>query len=303
VAVAAVILLWVMSGRVLEGSLSVPEFIVFFMYVFVFVKPLSGAAGVYGATLRTWGSAVRIIESLAEPAEPDTGSEVEAFKTAVKFADVAFAYRGRPGVFQHLSLQFKRGQTTAILGANGAGKSTILRLLLRFVEPKSGQITIDGVPYTSLSSKSLRKLFGIVPQEMTLLSGSIYENIALGARRADMESVVRAARQAQADAFINSLPDGYETVVGEGGVLLSGGQRQRIALARALLGDAPILVLDEATSMLDKDAEADFFEDFRGAFANLTVIVISHSLADLTFAHQVVRIEGGGAVVVDSSVG
>jgi len=294
-----VLMLWAMSGRVLEGQLSAPDFLVFFMYAFVFTGPLSMLAGVYGATNLTWGSATRLVDLLNEPHEAVTGAPVRSFERGLRLEGVDFAYRGRPTVLQDFSLELARGAVTVVLGPNGAGKSTLLKLLLGFLSPTRGSLRVDQQDYADIARGELRRLFAVVPQEMMLLSGSIQENIALGSVDATPELVVRAARLAHADDFIRELPDGYDTVVGEGGLFLSGGQRQRIALARALIKRAPILILDEATAMLDKATEEAFFEACQEAFAERTVIVVGHHLKDLGFADQIVHLEPGGRMRVE----
>ncbi|HEU5073349.1 MAG TPA: ABC transporter ATP-binding protein [Polyangiaceae bacterium] len=297
--VGVVLLLWALSGRVLQGTLAPSEFLVFFMYAFVFTRPLSTLVGVYGATNLTWGSATRIVELLNQPRESAAGGPLRGFERCLCFEHVDFAYPGRPALLRDFSLELMRGTVTAVLGPNGVGKSTLLKLLLGFLVPTRGTLRVDDQDYAQISKSELRQLFAVVPQEMMLLSGSIQENIALGSRAATPELVVRAARLAHADEFIRTLPEGYATRVGEGGILLSGGQRQRIALARALVKEAPVLVLDEATAMLDTATETAFFEACREVFAGRTVIVVGHHLQDLGFADQVVHLDTAGGVRIE----
>lgn len=302
--VGVVLLLWMLSGRVLDGTLSASEFLVFFMYAFVFTRPLSTLAGAYGATNRTWGSAARLVDLLNQPRESDPGGgPVQSFERGLSFDHVTFAYAGRPTLLHDFSLELPRGSVTAVVGPNGVGKSTLLKLLLGFVTPTQGHLRVDGQSYTAIAKNELRRLFAVVPQEMMLLSGTIRENIALGSRDATRELVERAAQLAHADEFIGELPEGYETRVGEGGLLLSGGQRQRIALGRALIKGAPVLVLDEATAMLDTATETAFFDACREVFADKTVIVVGHHLQDLGFADQVVYLDAEGKVRIERAVG
>lgn len=297
--VGVALLLWLMSSLVLEGALSPPEYLVFFMYAFVFTGPLSTLAGVYGSINQCWGCATRLVELLNQPLESTAGVPVRGFEARLSIQGVDFAYPGRPAVLCDFSLELPRGQVTVVLGPNGVGKSTLLKLLLGFVEPVRGKLRVDDQDYAEIARGELRRLFAVVSQEMMLLSGSIEENIALGSPDATRERVLAAARLAHADDFVQELPQGYDTLVGEGGIFLSGGQRQRIALARALVKQAPVLILDEATAMLDKATEAAFFDTCRQAFAERTVIVVGHHLSDLSFADQVVHLEVGGAVRVE----
>lgn len=297
-AVGVLMVLWSMSGLVLAHELPASEFLVFFMYAFLFTGPLGTLAGVYGAVNSNWGSAGRLVEVLSEPIESDEGAAVERFELGVFLQQIEFAYPGRPAVLRDLSLELPYGEVTVILGPNGAGKSTLLKLLLGYITPASGRVRVDAQNADEIARSSLRRLFALVPQEMMLLAGSIHDNIALGLARATREDVVAAAKLAHAHQFIEALPDGYDTVIGEAGVFLSGGQRQRLALARALIKRAPVLLLDEATAMFDKETEREFFRACRDAFAGRTVIVVGHHLGDLSFAHRVVEMQDGRVVSV-----
>jgi ABC-type multidrug transport system fused ATPase/permease subunit len=299
--VGAVLLLWLMSGLVLEGTLSASEYLVFFMYAFVFTGPLSTLVGVYGAVNLTWGSTTRLVELLNQPLESAAGVPVRSFERRLRIEGVDFAYPGRPALLCDFSLELTRGKVTVVLGPNGVGKSTLLKLLLGFMAPTRGKLSVDDQDYAEIARGELRKLFAVVPQEMMLLSGSIEENIALGSADATRERVLAAARLAHADEFVRELPEGYDTLVGEGGILLSGGQRQRIALARALVKQAPVLILDEATAMLDRATEAAFFDTCRQAFARRTVIVVGHHITDLSFADQVVHLETAGSARIEQA--
>lgn len=292
-AVGVLAVLWSMSGLVRAGELSAPQFLVFFMYAFLFTGPLGTLAGVYGAVNSNWGSAARLVEVLAEPVESDHGDSVHAFERGIFLEQIEFAYPGRPAIFRDLSLAIPHGETTAVVGPNGAGKSTLLKLLLGYITPAAGYLRVDQQDVGNVARGRLRRLFALVPQEMLLLSGSIHDNIALGLSGATRENVVRAAKLAHAHEFIEALPEQYDTLIGEAGVFLSGGQRQRLALARALIKQAPVLILDEATAMFDKETEREFFRSCRDAFAGRTVVVVGHHLGDLSFAHQVVEMRDG----------
>jgi ABC-type multidrug transport system fused ATPase/permease subunit len=211
----------------------------------------------------------------------------------IALSDLHFAYPGREPVLRGLSLHIRAGETVALTGANGAGKSTLVQLLMRLVVPAQGTVRIDGHDIAGVSLESLRRQIGVVPQQVLLFNGTVFDNIAWGLPGASAEAVEAAARKAQAHGFINRLPQGYQTLIGDQGVRLSGGQRQRLALARALLKDPPILVLDEATAMFDPEAERSFVAESHDALARRTVILITHRPASLALADRVLLMEGG----------
>jgi ATP-binding cassette subfamily B protein len=197
---------------------------------------------------------------------------------------------------QNVSFQAKPGETIALVGPSGAGKSTIFNLLLRFFEPQSGEVRVDGIDVRKVSLPELRARMALVPQDVALFAGTIAENIRYGSPAASMEEVRQAAVAAQADDFIKALPGGYDTLVGERGVTLSGGQRQRIAIARAILKDAPILLLDEATSALDAESEALVQHALEGLMVGRTTLVIAHRLATVQRAKRILVMDKGQIV-------
>jgi ABC-type multidrug transport system fused ATPase/permease subunit len=216
----------------------------------------------------------------------------------VVFEEVDFSYPSRPEitVLKHLSLHARPGERVALVGPSGAGKSTLVSLLLRFYEPLAGVIRLDGRPATEYPLQGLRGQMGIVPQEVLLFGGSIAENIAYGRPGAPPEAIIAAARQANAHDFVSRFPEGYETLVGERGVKLSGGQRQRIAIARAILKDPAILILDEATSSLDSESERLVQDALELLMRERTSFIIAHRLATVREADQIIVIEEGAVV-------
>jgi ATP-binding cassette subfamily B (MDR/TAP) protein 8 len=209
--------------------------------------------------------------------------------------NVNFNYPARPDVpvLRNLSLTIPRGKVTALVGRSGAGKSTIAALLERLYAPTSGKVMLGNVKVSSFARKEWVKALTAVTQEPVLFNGSIYDNISYGVPHATLEEVENAAKAANAHEFVIRLPDGYDTLVGEQGSLLSGGQRQRIALARALLKDAPILILDEATSSLDSESESLVQQAIDNLVKDRTVLVIAHRLSTVQAAHQIVVVEDG----------
>jgi ATP-binding cassette subfamily B protein len=212
---------------------------------------------------------------------------------AIAFTDVDFYFHETRSVLEKFSLSIKPGEKVALVGPSGAGKTTITKLILRLYDVAGGTITIDDQDIARVTQESLRDAIAFVPQEPTLFHRSIMDNIRYGRREATSEEVVEAAKQAHCHEFITTLPQGYETFVGERGVKLSGGERQRVAIARALLKNAPILVLDEATSSLDSESESLIQDALKTLMKNKTVIVIAHRLSTVMSMDRIIVIDGG----------
>ena len=298
VGAAAVLLLLGVSGdRLAGGHLDSGQLVSLFLYGLVLVTPISQLAATYGSTMTALGAMQRLDRVLAVAPESDTGTRrLHAPGGELRFENIAFAYPGRAPLFTAFDLHVKAGETIALTGANGAGKSTLAHLLLRLMEPSSGRITIDGIDIADIGLESLRTAIGLVSQQVQLFNASLAENIAYGRPDADRAMIEHAARRARAHDFVATLPQGYDTLVGDQGVKLSGGQKQRIALARALLKEPAILILDEATSMFDPEGEREFIRECHEIFVRQTVLIITHRPATLALADRIVWIEDGKAL-------
>ncbi len=298
VAASAAVLLVVFAGRnVHSGSMSPTQLFSFLFYAALLTRPLASLSHVYGEIRTARGTLARMQAVLNLAPEPglDAPQKLQVTRGVIEFAGVSFAFPGRARIFSDLNLIIRAGETVALTGTNGVGKSTIVALLLRMYELDAGSISVDGRNIAGIDVQDLRKHIGVVSQRVFLFGGTIRENIAYGLEHAGFAQIEDAARLAHADEFIAGLPGGYETRIGDHGVLLSGGQRQRIALARAFLKDPPILVLDEANAMFDLEGELAFVEHCADALKDRTVILISHRPASLALADRIFRIEGGQA--------
>lgn len=279
-----------------DGKLDTPGLIAFLLYIASLVEPVRQLAWMwtqFHMGLAGFNRAMDIMETESEIGDGTGTSGAEALRGDIKFSDVAFSYPEKADVLRNVSLHIPAGTTAALVGGSGVGKTTLLSLLPRFYDVSGGSVTLGGENVKSFRLEELRSNIAVVRQETVLFSGSVFENIRFGKPDATCEDVTRAAELADADGFIRSLPQGYDTDLGPSGVRLSGGQRQRICIARAFLKDAPILVLDEATSALDTQTEAEI----RGAIERLcsgrTVLIAAHRLSTVRNADCIFVMKDG----------
>ena len=281
------------------SGLTVGQFFVFLGALFSSMKPIKTIGSNLGDLKRGVAAVDRVMEIFATPIdikEIDKPIEITRFNDEIKFNQVNFSYKTDTQVLHQINFQVKKGEIIALVGPSGAGKTTIVDLLPRFYDPTGGEISIDGIPLTHLKLKSLRNLMGIVTQETILFNDTIFNNIAYGKKNIDPEVVYEAARAANAHQFISEFSDGYQTMIGERGVMLSGGQRQRLAIARALMKNPDILIFDEATSALDSESEYLVQEAIDKLMKNRTVFVIAHRLSTIKHADKILVINEGRIV-------
>jgi len=281
----------------LEGVLAIGAYSVLVFMTQRLLWPLTRLGETFDLYQRAMASSTRVLDVLSSPTEINQGNfepgDAEISSSDIELNDVSFAYRGRENVFENLNLTIKSGDTIGIVGATGSGKTTLIRLLLRFAEPKGGQIKWVGKPLPEWNLEKLRSSMSLVDQHITLFPTTILENIRYGDPEASDEQVKAAALVAEASGFIEELPDAWETLVGEGGHRLSGGQRQRLAIARAVLKDAPVLILDEATSAVDNETEAALQRSINKISSGRTAIIIAHRLSTIRNAERIIVLENG----------
>ncbi|MGE8100393.1 ABC transporter transmembrane domain-containing protein [Pseudomonas fluorescens] len=302
---AVAVMLWVGGMDVMAGRISAGELAAFVFYSLIVGSAFGTLSEVIGELQRAAGAAERIAELLRSEniIQPPVSGQVtlpDRVRGDLLLEDLRFSYPSRPESYaiDGLSLAIKAGETLALVGPSGAGKSTVYDLLLRFYDPIAGRILLDGVPLTQLDPMDLRRCFALVSQNPALFFGSIEENIRYGKPSATLAQVQEAAKIAYAHDFIEKMPDGYQTHLGDGGLGLSGGQRQRLAIARALLVDAPILLLDEATSALDAQSEHLIQQALPRLMKNRTTLVIAHRLATVKNADRIAVMDQGKVVAV-----
>lgn len=281
---------------VIQGTITAGELVLFCMMIQRLLWPLTRLGQTLDEYQRAQASATRIFGLLDTPSrvqDPAKPLELERARGEVEFDNVFFRYRDREPVLNGLSLKVKAGEMVGIAGTTGAGKSTLIKLLLRLYDVNDGAILIDGIDARQMRQSDLRRQIALVSQDVFLFHGTIRDNIAYPGVDVPLEKVIEASRHAQFHDFVASLPDGYETVVGERGIKLSGGQRQRLSIARALLKDAPILVLDEATSSVDTETERMIQQNLEELTAGRTALVIAHRLSTIRKADRIIVIEAG----------
>jgi len=295
--------LWVGGLEVVDGRMSGGELSAFVFYAILVATSAASMSELWGEVQRAAGSADRIDELLAQapqiaaPAHPAPLPSLLAPAGRVAFEDVSFRYPSRPEVsaLERFSLRVEPGETVALVGPSGAGKTTVFQLLLRFYDPAAGRVLLDGVNLRDADPDAVRGRIGLVSQDPVIFGADVWDNIRYG-RPGASDAEVRAAAQAASAGFLDDLPQGFDTFLGERGVRLSGGQRQRVAIARAILRDAPLLLLDEATSALDAESEAAVQHALAVLSQGRTTLVIAHRLATVRRADRIVVMEAGQVV-------
>ena len=296
--------LWMGAADVREGTISIGELVQFMIYTILVAGSLGALTEIWGELQRAAGATERLVELLnAHDAVSDPPTPIDVPDSPapeITFQNVTFSYPGRPGIvaLDDITLTVKPGERIALVGPSGAGKSTIIQLLQRFYDPQQGMIKIDGVDLRDMSRMEFRKQVALVPQDSVIFADTARENIRFGRPDATDEEVEAAARAAAAHDFLTALPDGYDSDVGERGVMLSGGQKQRIAISRAILRDAPILLLDEATSALDAESELAVQTAVEDLSRARTTIIVAHRLATVKKADRIVVFDKGQIVAM-----
>ncbi len=296
---SAAVVLWYGGSQVLAGEVTQGTFIAFIVALFMLYGPLRLLFKIYANFQVALAGAERVFAVLDKPVEKDAPGrkELTGFQDRIEFQNVSFRYPSRQAlVLKDIDLTVNKSEVLAIVGMSGAGKTTLVDLLFRYFNPTSGAIRIDGTDIREFSHVSLRKNLALVTQETFLFNDTIANNIAFGRPDATYAEILEAAQAAHVDTFASALDDGYDTMIGERGVKLSGGQRQRIAIARAILRDAPILVLDEATSSLDSESEKLVQDALKRLMQHRTTFVIAHRLSTIKHADRIVVLDAGEIV-------
>ncbi|MDE0336088.1 MAG: ABC transporter ATP-binding protein [Caldilineaceae bacterium] len=297
--VGVIVAVWTGGSLALAGTLNVADLFVFIAYLAYIYQPFLKLADISDTLHRAGASQERIFELLA--VQPEISSPPDAVKPQISrwdvaFHDVSFGYQSEEAVLNGIDFEIGAGEMVALVGATGAGKTTVSRLIPRFYDPQDGQVCIGGHDLRSLDLEFLRANVASVMQDVFLFHGTVRQNIAFGRPEATVDEIVQAAQASNAHEFVVDLPDGYNTIIGERGVLLSGGQKQRISIARALLKDAPILILDEATSSVDTETEWLIQQALNRLTRNRTTLVIAHRLSTIRHADKIVVLDSGRIV-------
>jgi subfamily B ATP-binding cassette protein MsbA len=301
VAACTALVLWRGAALIVAGKMTIGSFTVYLAYLAQFFKPVKDLATTTNAIAQTAVGAERVrglLETSSAIVDPPDGKEPETLLGEIQFEHVSFGYDPKIPILTDVDFQIKPGQFVGIVGPTGGGKSTILSLIPRFYDVLSGTVRVDGNSVGDYKLKTLREQIGYVLQDTVLFRGTILENLAFGRPSATKDEIIAAAKLANANDFIQEMPLGYDTVVGERGSTLSGGQRQRIGIARVMLRDSPILLLDEPTAALDSETERLVIEALERLMKGRTVIMIAHRLSTIRNADQIIVISGG--VVADS---
>ncbi len=291
--------LWMGARDVRAGDMSPGALVQFVIYAVLVAGGVAALSEIWGELQRAAGATERLVELLkTEDTVQDPAQSIalpNPVAGRIAFEDVHFAYPARPAVqaLDGVNLTINPGETVAFVGPSGAGKTTIIQLILRFYDPDTGRITLDGVNLRDVARDAFRRSIALVPQDPVIFAASARENIRFGRPDATDAEITAAAQAAAADGFITDLPDGYDSYLGERGVMLSGGQKQRIAIARAILRDAPVLLLDEATSALDAESERAVQSAVDKLSADRTTLIVAHRLATVKKADRIVVLEAG----------
>ena len=299
IAVGITLLMLLASSEVVQGNMTLGDLVLVNVFMLQLYMPLHFLGFVYREIKNSLADMERMFKLLTENREVEDAENASALELShgrVEFKDVAFSYESNRRILSGLSFEIPAGHTVAVVGASGAGKSTLSRLLFRFYDVNDGCITIDGQDIRDVTQASLRACIGIVPQDTVLFNNSIFYNIAYGRPEASQEEVLLAAQSAHIHSFIESLPQGYDTVVGERGLKLSGGEKQRVAIARAILKSPAILIFDEATSALDSKSEKAIQDELRNVARDRTTLVIAHRLSTIIDAEQILVMDKGSIV-------
>jgi len=295
-AIVLALLLWYARDQIRYGTMSIGQFLAFSYALLKIYEPVKRLGGIYNLFQQALGASTSIFAYLALPEEAADapGAKIlPPFSKSVEFDNISFAYEDGPAVFQGIHFTVKAGEVAAIVGSSGAGKTTLVNLLPRFYLPSAGKLRVDGLDVREVTLRSLREQLAVVTQENILFNDTVWNNICYGRPGLPKERVVAAAKAAWAHEFIEALPQGYQTILGERGQRLSGGQRQRLAIARAILKDSPILILDEATSELDSEAELEVQRALANLMTGRTVFVIAHRLSTIRGADKILVLDEG----------